>query len=229
MIYHILNGDALGESFDLEGEKIICRECLIDGETDAENFADLMDLRAKFIKDAFGDDDYQSVRKEFEKMRQFKPSDEVNLWFGSEAFCQVNLWFCLWLSAESGALIYRVFPDSNDWDCGFENLSKSYENRRKLNENDINLGVELWKSFSTKDFASLKRLSENDSENFLHLKEVCQALIEKDSKPKAILSEITAAGETDFGKIFNKFRTQAGIYGFGDAQVRNLLSEQLVS
>ena len=228
MIYHILNGDALAERFDLEGEKIVCRECLVDGDTNAENFADLMNVRAEYIQRTFDDGDYQqSVKSEFEKMRDFKPVDEINLWFGNEVFCQVNLWFCLWLSAETGARFYRVFPDSSEWDCGFQNLSNSYEQRRKLSVNDVNLGKKLWKAFSSRDFESLNKLSETDSENFLRLPEVCQALIEKDSKLQAVLLEITAHGETEFGEIFNKFQVKAAIYGLGDAQVKNILrSEQ---
>lgn len=58
MIYHVLNGDALAETFNLEGEKVICRECLIDGDLRAKNLKELWKVRAEFIKNNYGADNY---------------------------------------------------------------------------------------------------------------------------------------------------------------------------
>jgi hypothetical protein len=226
MIYHVLNGDGLAGGFDFEGEKIVCRECLIEGETKAENLDDFWKIRADFIKNFHQANDYNDkVKSEFEKLEKLQSNDEVNLWFGNEAFCQVNLWFVLSLIAEKEAKIFRVFPDSGGWNCSFENLAQCLENRREMTEKDLQLGTSLWQTLSEEDFAAFKKLSRTKSNNFLRLNEVGQALLEKKIKPKEILGEIQANGETDFNKIFVQFREKAGIYGYGDSQVKNLMAE----
>lgn len=226
MIYHVLNGDGLADGFDLEGEKVVCRECLIEGDLRAKNLKELWKVRAEFIKNTYGADDYfEKVKVEFDKLNDLKPNDEVNLWFGNEAFCQVNLWLVLNLLESKAAKIYRIFPDSDGWSCSFNNLERCFENRRQLLINDLQLGKSLWKAFYFANFEELKTLPKTQSENFLQLNEVCQALIEKDTKPKEIIKEILSTGETEFSKIFLQFKEKAGVYGFGDSQVKNILSE----
>ncbi len=224
MIYHILNGDGLAGGFDLDGEIIICREAFIEGDLQADSQKDFWNVRSKFIKEAYDDDLYfEKVKSEFDKLDNLQPTDEVNLWFGDEAFCQVNLWFCLQLLVDKNPKLFRAFPDSDDWDCSFHDLKKCVESRQNLTVGDLQLGKKLWQAFSTQDFEALKELGETDSECFPRLGEVCQALIEKNYRPKKILQEIVQDGEKDFGKIFMRFRERADIYGFGDSQVKNLL------
>ncbi|MBX7171637.1 MAG: DUF1835 domain-containing protein [Pyrinomonadaceae bacterium] len=226
MIYHILNGDSLANGFNLEGEKIICRECLIEGDLQAKNLAELWKVRAELLRKTYGADDYfENVKSEFDKLNDLKPNDEVNLWFGNEAFCQVNLWLFLNLLESKEATIYRIFPDSDDWNCSFENLEKCFESRQKLTKEDVWLGKKLWKAYCFQNFDSLKTLSQTKTKGFLNLPEVCLAIIEKETQPKKILQRIIENGETDFGKIFNQFREKAAIYGFGDLQVKNILKE----
>jgi hypothetical protein len=225
MIYHVLNGDGLAGNFNLEGEIVICRECLIDGDLRAKNLDEFWQVRAEFIKKTYGADDYfKKVKNEFDKLNNLQPADEVNLWFGNEAFCQVNLWFILWLFWDTDATFYRIFPDSKGWDCSFEILNKCFEFRQKLTKAEIQQGKQLWKAFCFNDSDGLRFLSQTTSPNFKNLPEVCQVLIEKDSKSKQILHEITQTGETDFSKIFLQFKEKAGIYGYGDLQVKNLLN-----
>jgi hypothetical protein len=221
MIFHILNGDALAEKFDIVGEKIICRECLIEGETAAESLDEFWKFRAEFIERSYGENDYsEKVVSEFEKLRNISARNEVNLWFGNELFCQTNLWFCLGLLEHSNTEIYRIFPDSNDWNCKFDDLQSCFNNRIKLADEDLQLGVNLWKAYQTADYKQLEDLSRTPSSAFPRLKEVCNAEIEKHSRPQEILSEIK---ETDFNEIFKQFSKLAAVYGFGDSQVKKLL------
>lgn len=224
MIYHILNGDGLAGGFDLNGEIITCREAFIEGSLQADSQEDFWNVRSEFIKEGYDRDLYfEKVKSEFDKLDNLQPADEVNLWFGGEAFCQVNLWFCLQLLVDKNAKLFRVFPGSDDWDCSFNDLKECVESRQTLTEEDLQLGKKLWQAFSSQDFEALKELGKADSECFPRLREVCQALVEKTSKPKEILQEIVQDGEKDFGKIFLQFRERAGIYGFGDSHVKNLL------
>lgn len=223
MIYHILNGDALAENFNLADEKIICREALIEGEI-SENVETLWQMRADFFSQNYQADDYfEKVKAEFEKLENINEKDEVNLWFGNDAFCQINMWFSLYLLQNSDAKIYRVFPNSADWNCKFDDLENRFANRVEFKEKDLQLGRGLWASLAWAKMNYFEKLSKTESECFVKLDEVCQAIIEKDSKPKEIVCEIVGKGESDFSKIFSQFQAKASIYGFGDSQVKHLL------
>jgi hypothetical protein len=194
---------------------------LIEGKTKAQTLEIFWKIRAEFIEKFYGENDYfGKVVSEFEKLRNISATGEVNLWFGNELFCQTNLWFCLGLLEKSNAEIYRVFPDSNDWNCKFDDLQTCFDNRVKLHKEDLRLGVNLWKAYQTADYQQLASLSEKKSPIFPRLKEVCNAEIEKHSRPQEILSGIK---ETDFNEIFKQFSKLAGVYGFGDSQVKKLL------
>jgi hypothetical protein len=224
MIYQILNGDGLAGNFDFAGEQIICRECLIEGDLKTESLEHFWQVRADFFSKSFGENSYfEKVKTEFDKLKKITADDEVNLWFGHDAFCQVNMWFVLSRLEKTKAKFYRIFPDSDGWNCGFNNLQKCLESGQELTNSDLQLGRQLWKAFCFRDFENLKQLGAANSPCFIRLDEVCRALIEIDSKPKRILSEIIQKGEIDFGEIFSQFKAKAGVYGFGDLQVRNIL------
>jgi hypothetical protein len=240
MKIHVLAGDALAGDFKscaVEGEIIVCRECLVEGAVNAANLEDFWQTRARFISVSYGGNDsnyFQKVVSEFEKLQTLaKPGAEINLWFEYELFCQVNLWFCLCLLRESEAKIFRVAPvvreEPEIWK-GFgglnsEDLEKCFAKRVKFSEKDILLGADLWKAYQNADYEGLERLSENESECFPYLKEVCRAEIEKNSRPRKVLQGIIETGKTDLAEIFPEFSAQAGVYGFGDSQVQRILAE----
>ena len=101
--YHILNGDALKEQFpkDLEGEIIVARECLVEGELKANGLDEFFKIRASFISRSFENnsiqDYYQRTASEFQKILDIKDNAEINLWFEDDLFCQVNFWFIVHL------------------------------------------------------------------------------------------------------------------------------------
>ena len=235
MKYHVLAGDALAEDFrktNVEGAIIVCRECLVEGETRAANLKEFWNARARFVESAYGENDYVGrVVTEFEKMQDLSEGAEVNLWFEYELFCQVNLWFCLSLLSGKKVEIYRIAPvvrnETDVWK-GFgnlekEDLEKCYAERIKFSDDDVSLGVKLWKAFQNKDLTELNNLGTAKSDPFPKLAEVCEAAIDIESRPQAVLREIVAFGEDDFSEIYRRFAEKAGVYGFGDSQVKRLL------
>ena len=106
--YHILNGDALLDQFpkSIKGEKIILRECLVEGDVQGDSFESFCQVRADYLQQAYGqvvDVDYhKEVVPEFEKILAIPQGSEVNLWFEDDLFCQVNFWFTLHLLAQTG-------------------------------------------------------------------------------------------------------------------------------
>ncbi len=238
MNIHVLPGDALAYDFkktEIDGQLVICRECLVAGDVKAENLEDFWQVRADFIADSFSgrrEEYYSGVVAEFEKLKNFASAKaEINLWFEYELFCQVNMWFCLYYLRDSKAKIFRVAPvmrTAHELWKGFgklaaEDLKNCFAERGEFSEGDILLGAKLWKAYQDKDYSELARLSEYKSPRFPYLQEVCQAEIDKDTRPAAVLKGIVAKGKKDFAEIFSEFSAQAGVYGFGDDQVKTIL------
>ena len=236
---HVLAGDSLVETFkntNIEGEIVVCRECLIEGEVQSNDLNEFWKVRAKFIGENYdaGKNNYrQNVVSEFEKLQNLNPETETNLWFEYELFCQTNMWFCLFLLRQTQAEVYRVQPsvrNENDVWRGFgdldeEDLKKCYAARRKFSVEDLTLGANLWEAYRDKNFTRLSELAETKSNCFPRLKEVCAAEIEKQNRPQKTLRKIIAGGETNFGKIFQQFSAREGVYGFGDSQVERIYNE----
>src|SRR5215207_6662647 len=107
MKIHVLPGDAQVEDFratGLDGEIVVCREALVDGDVRANGLEEFWQTRERFLTEAYPESpsNYRdSVVSEFEKLLDLPGSAEVNLWFEYELFCHVNMWFCVWLLCDS--------------------------------------------------------------------------------------------------------------------------------
>ncbi|MEO6052104.1 MAG: DUF1835 domain-containing protein [Pyrinomonadaceae bacterium] len=237
MIYHVMPGDAVAGEFrktGIAGDVIVCRECLLVGDVDAETLPEFWEKRARFILSDYGEDEivyHETVADEMAKLADLDADAEVNLWFEYELLCSVNMWFCLWLLAETEATVYRVEPivrtNADIWK-GFgkldtADLQKCFDARKKHSADDVKLGANLWHAYRRGDHSRLRTLATTDSTAFPHLKEVVEAEIEKDTKPKQVIDEITNEGITEFTDVFAEFTLRAGVYGFGDTQVERLL------
>lgn len=237
MKLHVLPGDSLAEEFrktELKGDVVICRECLISGDVNAESLPEFWEQRSRFILSAFGEDEieyHEKVADELVKLIDLPEGTEVNLWFEYELFCSVNLWFCIYLLQDTEAEIYRIepliLPVEERWK-GFggldaSELKKCFEGRTKLSGDDIRLGVSLWRAYSRNDHLRLNKLSKANAENFPYLEEACESAINKETRPLEILSDIRADGFETLPEIFPEFVNRAGEYGFGDGQIKYLL------
>ncbi|HEV8591924.1 MAG TPA: DUF1835 domain-containing protein [Pyrinomonadaceae bacterium] len=237
MIFQVLPGDAYVDNFHetgLEGDVAIFRESLIEGDLAGDSLPDFWRSREQFLSNAYPDAEksyIDHVVTEIEKFNSAKKGDEVNLWFEFELFCSVNYWFCLYLLKDSEADIYRVAPIVRDastkWlglgGLNAKELHKCFEHRIRLNGNDRKLGRHLWLAFRTGDNARLLELSSTASPAFPYLIDAAEAAAEIDTKPRQILNQIITEGGKEFGEIFSKFTKRAGVYGFGDAQVKRIL------
>lgn len=239
MKIHVLPGDSLIETFNqtsIEGEIIVCRECLIEGELQSANLDEFWKIRENFIAQNYDEnkENYrQNVVGEFEKLKNLNIEDEVNLWFEYELFCQTNMWFCLYLLMETKSKVFRVQPivrnEKDAWK-GFggldkEDLQECFAARTRFSEEDLSLGTNLWTAYQNKDYAKLSELSQTKSKCFPKLKEVCEAEIEKQIRPRKTLQKLIAGGETNFSVIFKQFSEKEGVYGFGDSQVKRIYNE----
>ena len=58
MTYHILNGDALVDRFvttGIEGEVVIARECLIEGDLSGKDLEEFFKVRAAYLAQTYGE------------------------------------------------------------------------------------------------------------------------------------------------------------------------------
>jgi hypothetical protein len=237
MKLHFLPGDATVETFkqsNIDGEIAVCREALVEGDVSGETLTEFWNNRAAFIAATHGEtrDRYmQNVAGEFEKLRTVSAGDSVFLWFEYELFCQVNYWFCLSLLKDTAAEVYRVSPivraEADKWK-GFgrltaDDLGSCFAAAVPLDVDDIERGGALWQAFRSDDVDELRRLSESDRGAFPMLAETVAAAITKEERPQAIIREILDEGVEGFDQIFEEFSKRAGVYGFGDSQVRRIL------
>lgn len=246
--YHILNGDCLANqlaSTSINGNYIICRECLIEGDLTAGDTTGFWEMRAKFISKTYRtspEEYYNNTVKEFEKLKEIGDHAEVCLWFEHDLFCQANMWFMISLLAGKPSIqLYRVYPaiknEADTWK-GFgiadeQMLEESYASRVLFTPRDRELGSNLWAAYKNKDFKKLKELSKQESACFQYLEEVCQAHMDRFSddhslgRPQQAVKEIMETGPKDFQTVFHEFSKREGIYGFGDLQVKKLYEKQL--
>ncbi len=242
MVYNILNGDSLAHSFPdakIEGDIIVAREALIDGDLSGDNLNDFWRTRARHH--GATETEYHSyVVKEFEKIINAPDNSEFNLWFEYDLFCQVNMWFIISIinSLSINKKVYAVYTsylDRNDkqfWN-GFGQatpgeLQICFADRIFLNENDLQFGQELWQAYKSNDLEELIRLAKNESQAFPYLQDIVKAHVErfpkdgKEGRPERVLMEITKNISTDFHEVFKEFWRRESIYGFGDTQLKEL-------
>lgn len=239
MIYHVLPGDSVAgvfKSTNIAGEMIVCREAFIAGPINADTPLDFWDERAKFILAEYGEDEivyHETVADGLAKLADLSSHDDLHLWFEYELFCSVNLWFCIAMAKDSGCPVYRVEPVVNSFEdrwkgfgsVGPDELKKCFEKRIRLTSDDIELGSELWDAFRKDDNIRLAELANVASRAFPYLKEVCDAAVERSFRPEHLLREIMDSGVHEFIDIFAEFSRRAGVYGYGDLQVKRLVDQ----
>ncbi|MEP7213268.1 MAG: hypothetical protein ABI791_09350 [Acidobacteriota bacterium] len=239
MKLHVLPGDATVATFkeaNIDGEIAVCREALIEGDVSGDTLAAFWANRAAFNTSAHGETTggyLESVAGELEKLLSVSEGDTGYLWFEYELFCQVNYWFCLDLLKATAAYVFRVSPiirqDADKW-MGFgsltaDDLKSCFAARIQVSADDIKRGSELWQAYRTGDADGLRKLAGSGSSAFPMLAETVEAAIAKDERPRAILREIVDEGIDDFARTFEEFSKRAGVYGYGDAQVRRILND----
>lgn len=242
MIYHILNGDSLAYSFPdakIEGEIIVAREGLIDGDLSGNDLEDFWRSRASYM--GLPEAEYHSnIVSEFEKIINAPNDSEFNLWFEYDLFCQVNMWFVISLinSLPINKKVYAVYTSHLDgsshhfWNgFGLANSSElqvCFDDRIFLSDTDLQLGQELWTAYKDNNLEELIRLAKNQSTAFPYLQEVVKAHIDRFPKdgtkgrPDKVIEDIIKNGTTDFHKVFTEFWNRESIYGFGDIQLKSL-------
>ena len=240
---HILNGDSLKQQFpkDITGERIVARECLVDGTVEGKNLDELFANRAKFISTGYGENEqvyYNKSVPQFRKILSIDSNSDINLWFEDDLFCQVNFWFVLHLLSQSKATnrLFLIRPESHN-QYGFSGLTESqllslYENKTELT--DLTLLSGLWEYYQSGKTSKLLELAKQLKTLYPFILNAVEAHIQripingKEGRPKESLITIMQELNTEeFVPVFKEFNKRESIYGFGDLQVKRLYDEIL--
>lgn len=245
MLYNILNGDSLAYSFPdakIEGEMIVVREALIDGELPGDTLNEFWQSRASSMGIA-ATEYHNAVVKEFKKILNAPDGSTFNLWFEYDLFCQVNMWFVLSVihSLPIQKKVFAVYTThlnktSKQFWNGFgpansAELNICYADRISLSEADINFGQALWTAYKNGNLEESTNLSKHPSEAFPYLQEVVQAHIDHfptdgtKGRPEKVIEDIIKNVSTDFQKVFEEFWKRESIYGFGDTHLKSLYNK----
>ena len=240
--YHILNGDVLKSQLEkLEGEKIVLRECLVEGETKGDNLKEVFKTRTLFFKEVYGISEEECKEKtidEISRITRIEQDAVINLWFENDLFCQANCWFAVNVLQEyqlSGQ-VYLVSPITDSWKgfggLDYERLVESYHARKRLSEEDQKGIQRLWRAFQQSNWNDLRENARMLHSRIDQIEAVVEAHIARFPKEggqgrpqESILKIVEELDDPDFGKIFQAFCEREGIYGFGDLQVKRIVEE----
>lgn len=240
-VYHILNGDCLKEQLpsEIKGEIIVARECLVDGDVQGKTTEELFGNRASFIAESYEEfteaDYYNKTVAEFNKMMDIPEQSVVNLWFEEDLFCQVNLWFVLYLLRDQFEQLelYLVMPPTEN-KYGFGGLNQqelvtAYKNKRRIDKQEFNHLNLFWTYYQANDFKSLKRSAQQLKESLPLLEKAIDAHIDRYPRDgsmgrpeKSMLAIMEELQTNEFGPVFREFCERESIYGFGDLQVMRI-------
>ena len=245
MVYHVLNGDALAPVFrkaGLEGEIIVAREALIDGDLSGEGLPAFWQARARHHGVTY-EEYYSKVVTELEKIRHAPDRSQFHLWFGYDLFCQANMWFILSLIQDLPIEkeVFAVYPTflspANIWKeygaATAEDVQTSFANRVRFRDSDLQLGKDLWIAYKHNDLQELEQLSQTESPCFPYLREAVRAHIDRfptagtKGRPERVIEDIIKEGTSGFYPVFTAFFEREGVYGFGDVQFRKLYDKVL--
>lgn len=240
--YQILNGDSLKQQFpkNIEGEIIVARECLLDGNVKGSSLEELFHSRAQFISNNYKgyseQDYYKKTVPEFEKIQNITDNADINLWFEDDLFCQVNFWFVvhLILTKANDNQIFLVRPKTHNL-YGFASLKKPelisiYENRLLLTE--LDKIANLWELYQSDDLEQLLKTARQLEHKYPFILTAVKAHIDRMptkgnlGRPSQSLIQIMKELKSEeFEAIFKEFNKRESIYGFGDLQVKRLFDE----
>ncbi len=239
--YHILNGDALRGHFpeQIEGEVLVMRECLVDGDVQSKHLEDLFKIRANFINTNYGECTENGYRQkcvsEFDKMQNIPKGSEINLWFEDDLFCQVNFWFVISLlkNGETDYTINSVRPTSGN-EYSFVSMTEAellvaLANKTEISSSNIQKICKLWEVYQSGDCKGMIQVAKKLSPTFPFILPACEAHADRFpidgslGRPEQSLIRIMEELKTtDFAPVFREFCKCERIYGFGDLQVKRL-------
>lgn len=245
---HITNGSSLTKylnDLEFEGEILTWNEMLCEGPTVAGiPTPQFLDVRKKFFKETYNlEFDEDEFKKEFDKLEDAEIKyAEIILWFEYDLFCHINMIAVISLlhQLEINLPLYLVMSGRVEEEQGLKALSelspeqlfKHYKKRIKLSEEDKDLALSLWRTYSGKDHnLFVPQIVKKSS--FPYLSNCLKAHLQRFPDSKSGLNAI----EENILKIIDKEKVKSsnqligyalnyqGYYGYGDLQLERIIDK----
>lgn len=246
-ILHITNGSALTEylrELDFKDDILTWQEMLCEGPTipkiDSEAF---FQLRSEFLKNYYDIEvDENELQKELSKLDNTSKYDEIHLWFEYDLFCHINLLGVLNLlhQKEIRIPLYLICSGRVEGEKNLKGLGEltqtqlldHYDKRIRLNNEDIELAITLWRTYCGKDHNILKPYIVKES-SFKYMSSCLKAHLKRFPHQKSGLSVLEdnilrLVRDNDIKSrhhLLGYSLNYQGYYGFGDTQHRRLIDK----
>ena len=233
MEYHILNGMCLYDKFppQIKGEKVVMNEALLNGPLGANLFLEeFWKIRADFWKVSFNDYKKKTVLP-LDNLTKAKKEDTILFWFGTDLFCQINIWFLLdfisqkKISSKIGIIYPPVYPSEETFGhYPVTFLANAQYEPVYLKEEEIKMAITLWNLCKNEDIEGLSNLNVFNTKGFPMIRESIDrwvALFPKEGKGIAQqkVEALIQGGIGNFQELFKAFSIFFPDLGMGDNQV----------
>ncbi|WP_286232666.1 DUF1835 domain-containing protein [Thalassotalea sediminis] len=242
---HILNGDALLQRFPelITGERIVARECLVDGDLAGNTFDEFMVIRAKFIDNypQCSKQQYLSESKpEFAKIKKLPENSDVVLWFELDLFCQANMWYVLHLLQSVGVSSIRWAHPNKGNEYNFagmadDDLLQALSHAKLLSNEDVNFFNCCWHAFKQRDVNELTQLRDCIPTNIKSVIAAIDAELARQPDEHGlgyperellnIMHQVAEKHALSFAVVFKAYYQKMAVYSFGDLQVHRMYQQ----
>ena len=246
---HITIADSLADNIlelSLKGEIVVWREMLCEGPTTFElGTPEFIKLRTNFLSDKYevSPKDYQvHFLNDLEKLTQLKNYEEVILWFEFDLFSHINMLAAISHLMENGlnVPVYLVCSKKLQGEKEFSPLSrlplkillKHYEQRIRLDQDDLEMANLMWQLYNGENPQKLKNLIKIKT-NFEYLSSCIRAHIERfpnaitglNTLEKNILKLISIQNITSMNQLLGYSLEYQGYYGYVDKQIQRVINK----
>ncbi|MFT4805813.1 MAG: hypothetical protein ACJAZK_001256 [Psychroserpens sp.] len=245
---HITNGNSLTDyllklNVVTDANVITWQETLCVGPT-LENVAskEFLDDRTVFFKSFYDITlNQEEIATELQKLDNIGDFNDVTLWFEYDLFCHINMVAVISLLVQKGIYIpmYLVCSGRVEGEKDLkglaqlnpEQLHSHYEDRVKLNVDDISLATKVWKIYCGNDHNLLLPLITRSS-SFKYMSNCLKAHIKRFSDVRSglstleynILKLVKENTITSRHHLVGYALHYQGYYGYGDLQLERVVN-----
>ena len=245
-ILHITNGGSLTnymKELDIEGVYLTWEERLCEGPTVAGIDSDeFFNCRKTFLNDVYNIEiDESEYKRQLNKLNNPEQYSKIVLWFEYDLFCHINLIAVISLlhQREIELPLYLVCSGRVEGEKSLkglaelkpEQLFKHYKDKIKLNDDDIDLAIALWRTYCGRDHNIFKPYIVMHS-SFPYMSNCLKAHLKRfpDSKnglntlERNILEIVRTSDIKSKHHLLGYALNYQGYYGFGDIQFERIIN-----
>ncbi|WP_054851026.1 DUF1835 domain-containing protein [Olleya sp. ITB9] len=244
-ILHITNGSSLTaflEKINVSGDFLTWREMLCEGPTIKNiDTPEFFKLRQTFLEHTYDVDyDLDLAKKDIAKLDDVIPYTEIVLWFEYDLFCHINLIAVISLIKQKGISLplYLVCSGRVAGEKDLKGLAQlstqqlleHYDNKVKLNVDDIATAQKAWRIYCENDHNLFKELIIRPS-SFKYLSNCLKAHLRRFPDTRSglntleynILVLIKEHNITSKNHLLGYCLHYQGYYGYGDLQLQRMI------